>query len=289
MNYFWHLIVMLSLYWMLGVSLNLVAGFLGLIALCHAAFYGTGAYVTTLLVMRGDLDFATATALSACFAALLSLAIALPSVRLTGSYFVLSSVGFQILVFSILYNWEALTNGPFGIAGIPVPRLLGRSIATPAEYASLCGVVAIAMAILAARLTSAPFGRVLKAVREDELAAAALGKNVPLLKIKAFAISAGLAAIPGALFASYARYIDPSSFTLTESIFVLAVVVIGGAGSQVGPLLGAVFAVLLPEALRFLELPDAAAGNVREIIYGLLLIALMRLRPRGIAGAYAFD
>ncbi|MFZ1221102.1 MAG: branched-chain amino acid ABC transporter permease, partial [Chthoniobacterales bacterium] len=137
-------------------------------------------------------------------------------------------------------------------------------------------------------LTSAPFGRVLHAIREDELFAKAHGKNILYFKVTAFATSAALAALAGSLYAHYITYIDPTSFTVVESILIISMVIIGGAGSFWGPLVGALVLVTLPEALRFVGLPSAAAANLRQIIYGTLLVVMMMFRPRGLIGKYSF-
>ncbi len=288
MSYLWHILVMINIYAVLAVSLDLAVGYTGLLSLCHAAFYGIGAYASTLLMMKAGLGFLPAMILAIPITAALSYLIGLPSLRLRGDYFVLATLGFQVIVFSILYNWVGLTRGPYGIPGIPIPSVFGLQIDTVFRYFVFSGAIALLCLWLLRRLTSSPFGRLLKAVRDDEVAAAALGKNVPRVKMLAFAIGAAFAAVPGALFAGYMRYIDPTSFTLMEAIFILSIVVIGGAGSFYGAITGAAFLVILPEALRFLQIPDAVAANLRQIIYGLLLILLMRFRPQGFFGEYEF-
>ena len=129
----------------------------------------------------------------------------------------------------------------------------------------------------------------LKAIREDELSAVSLGKNVWWFKIIAFAISSGIAAIAGGLYAGYITYIDPTSFTLDESIFIISIVLVGGSGNFRGPIIGAVLMILLPEVLRFLGIQDSIAPNLRQIIYAMILILLMRYRPQGLAGEYRFE
>jgi len=288
MSYLWHILVMINIYAVLAVSLDLAVGYTGLLSLCHAAFYGIGAYASTLLMMKAGLGFVPALLLAIPVTVILSYVIGLPSLRLRGDYFVLATLGFQVIVFSILYNWVWLTRGPYGIPGIPIPSIFGFQIDSVFRYFLFSGIIAIACLWLLRRLTNSPFGRLLQAVRDDEIAAAALGKNVPRVKMLAFAIGAAFAAVPGALFAGYMRYIDPTSFTLMEAIFILSIVVIGGAGSFYGAIAGAAFMVILPEALRFLQIPDAVAANLRQIIYGLLLIVFMRFRPKGFFGKYEF-
>ena len=134
-----------------------------------------------------------------------------------------------------------------------------------------------------------PFGRTLRAIRDDELAARSLGKRAVSYRVRSVAIASACAAIAGGLYATYIRFIDPTSFTTDESIAMLSMVIVGGTGNFRGPIVGAVLLVLLPEALRFLAIPESIAANLRLIIYGLLLIGMMRLRPQGIAGEYQFD
>lgn len=289
MNYLWHILVLINIYAILAASLDLVVGYTGLLSLCHASFYGIGAYACTLAMMRLGWGFLPAMLFAIPIASAASYVIGLPSLRLRGDYFVLATLGFQMIVFALLYNWIGLTNGPYGIPGIPVPRVFGIQVNSVFGFFVLSGCIALICLVLLWKLTHSPFGLVLKAVRDDEIAAAALGKNVPRVKMLAFAISGGLAAIPGALFAGYMRYIDPTSFTLMESIFILSIVVIGGAGRFWGAILGAAFLVLLPEALRFLQVPAAIAPNLRQIIYGVVIVLLMRFRPQGFIGEYKFN
>jgi len=215
--------------------------------------------------------------------------ISIPSIRFHGDFFVLATLGFQIIIFSVLYNWFAFTKGPYGIPGIPRPGLLGLEMASTPVFFAFAASLAGLVWFITRRLAKSPYGRALEAIRDDEVAALALGKNVTRFKRSAFCIAGAIAAVAGVLFAGYASYIDPTSFTLDESVFILCVVIIGGAGNMRGPIVGAVVLVLLPELLRLVRMPDAVAANMRQVVYGLLLVLLMRLRPQGIAGKYAFD
>jgi branched-chain amino acid transport system permease protein len=289
MSYLWHVLVFISLYAILAMTLNLVVGYLGQLSLCHAAFHAIGAYATSLLMLRGGWSFFAALPVACATSGLLSLVIAVPSLRLRGDFFVLATLAFQIIAFSLLYNASPITGGSQGLADIPPPQLLGVTLDTPFRFFWLSLAAALASWALIRLLVRSPFGRVLRALRDDEVAAASLGKNVPALKVAAFSLAAALAAVAGGLFAGYLRYIDPTSFMLSESMFILSMVVIGGASSLAGPPLGALLLVLLPEGLRLLSLPAAVAGGLRQIIYGLLLVTIMRLRPRGMVGEYGFD
>ncbi|MEO1075505.1 MAG: branched-chain amino acid ABC transporter permease, partial [Bacteroidota bacterium] len=281
-------LVMINIYAILAWSLNLLVGYTGLLSLCHAAFYGLGAYISTLLMVEAGLAFGPALALAVAGTTILSFSISIPSLRLQGDYFVLASLGFQVIVFTVLHNWVEVTRGPHGIPGIPQPTLLGVSVRTLPAFALFSGMAALACGGLLYLIGKSPYGRVLKTIREDELAALALGKPVTRFKISAFAVAAAFAAVAGVLFAGYLRYIDPTSFAILESVFILSILIIGGAGNFVGPVVGTVLMILLPEALRFLGMPDAVAANLRQVIYGLLIILLMRFRPQGLVGEYRF-
>lgn len=289
MNYLLHILIMLCIYGILALSLNLLIGYAGLFSISHAAFYGIGAYASTLLMIKAGFNFFPALIGGIFVSSLFAFLIAYPSLRLRGDYFILATLGFQLIVYSILYNWIGLTRGPYGIPGIPRASLFGFEFDSIPLFLLLSSVIFLLVLFFVKKLYFSPFGRALKAIREDEIAASAMGKNLPLLKIWAFTVAGGVAAISGSLYATYVTYIDPTSFTLDESIFLIAVVLVGGSGNMKGPLVGALFMILLPEALRFLGLPDTIAPNVRQMIYGILLIILMRYRPQGIAGEYKFE
>lgn len=181
------------------------------------------------------------------------------------------------------------TGGPLGLPGIPQPEIFGFVISTHIEFLILAGLLALFTYWFSNRIVKSPFGRVLKAVREDEVFSQAVGKNVASFKVQVFMVGAGLAAIAGVIYATYITYIDPTSFTIMESIFIISIVIIGGAGNLKGSVVGAVVLVALPELLRFIGLPNAIAANVRQILYGALLVIFMLWRPQGFIGEYAFN
>ena len=296
MNYLLHLLIYFDIYAIVALSLNLVVGYCGLLTLAHAGYYAMGGYACALLMLTAGWGFLPALLAGALLSAMASLAVSLPAWRLRGDFFVLASLAVQTLIFSALYNWSSaeaplgswknLTNGPFGLTGIPRPRLFGWEINGTFSYAVFASGLAGLCGFILWRLKSSPWGRLLLAMREDELAARGLGKNTRLAKVQAFAIASAMAAVAGALYAAYVRYLDPSSASLDESILMLSMVIVGGLGNFRGPLVGAATLVGLPEVLRFLALPDAQAANLRLLIYGLLLVLMMHLRPQGIAGDY---
>jgi len=288
MEYLFHIIIMINIYIVITTSTNLLVGMTNLLSLGQAALYGIGAYLAVLALMILNLSLIPALLFVILGTALISLLIAYPSLRLRGDYFVLATLGFQLIIFTILYNWVSVTRGPYGIPGIPAPVLFGEFVITGIiPFLMLSSCLALCVIAIFYMLIHSPYGRALKAVRDDELSTQAIGRNVTSLKISAFVVSSGFIGISGLLYATYVSYIDPTSFNLDEAIFILSAVIIGGTGNIKGPIVGAVFVVILPELLRFVGLPDNIAANLRQIIYGLMIIILMRLRPKGLAGEYA--
>ncbi len=296
MNYLLHLLVYFDIYVIVALSLNLIVGYCGMLTMAHAGFYAIGGYTYALLALNLGWGFVPAVAVAMLLCAVLSLAVALPAWRLRGDFFVLGTLAVQALIFSAIYNWSStdapigtwrnLTNGPFGITGIPRPSIFGWTLTSPLSFTLFATAMAGACGFILWRLQHSPWGRLLLAIREDELAARGLGKNTRFIKIQAVAIASGIVAVAGALYASHVRYLDPSSASLDESILVLSMVIVGGLGNFKGPIVGAFVLIALPELLRFLSLPDAQAANLRLLIYGLLLVLMMHFRPNGIAGAY---
>ena len=285
MEYVFHIIIMLNIYIMLVLSANLTIGVANLLTLCLAAFYGIGAYIGTYFLMQFNLPFIAIAALVMLFTGVFSFMISYASVRLKDDYFVIATMGFQLIVYTILYNWTDVTRGPYGIPGIPGIKLLGiYEISGIYGYLLLSLVMMVVTVLLFRHLVDSPFGRVLNAVRANEMSAQAMGRNTVKFKAWAFFLSAAFTGLAGVIYASYVSYIDPTSFTLDESIFIISALFIGGIGNTRGPVLGAMFVVLLPELLRFVGLPDSVAANLRQIIYGLALVLVMFFRPQGIWG-----
>lgn len=289
MNYCLHILLLICLYVILAQTLNLIVGYGGMLSLCHAAFYGIGAYVSTLLTIKFHIPFFVGLLAAMMFSAVIAWLISIPSLRFKGDFFVLVTLGVQMIVFAILYNWESLTRGPYGISGIPRPALFGVEVSTPAGFLLLAAAIALIACGVLWRIKRSPFGRTLQAIRDDELAASSLGKNVVAYKQMAFVLGGAITAVPGVLYAGYVTYIDPTSFALDESIFILCILIIGGAGGLLGPIVGAVVLISLPELLRFLHMPDHVAANLRQVLYGLAVVLVMRFRPQGILGKYAFE
>ena len=286
MEYVLHIGIMLCIYVTLVLSANVTVGQANLLTMCQAAFYGIGAYIGTYFLMQFDLPIVVIAFLVMFATGLSSLIVSYASVKLRGDYFILATLGFQMIVYTIMYNWVDVTRGPYGIPGSPSLKVFGLwEINGIYSYFTVALVLAVGVVLLVNSLQHSPYGRMLKAIRSDDLAVQSLGRNTTKLKSLAFFISAAFSGLAGLLYASYVSYIDPTSFTIDESIFIVSALFIGGIGSKVwGPILGAAVVVILPELLRFIGLPDAVAANLRQIIYGLTLIILMFIRPQGVLG-----
>lgn len=288
MEYLLHILVITGIYIILTLSLNLIVGYTGLAAFGHAAFSCVGAYASSLLALQYGISPWIGLMIGACAAALLGIVIGLPSIRLRGDYLALATFGFGVIVYSVAKNWVSLTRGPMGLPGIPGFNLFGLPLDSIFSYLILVAAFVLFTFFVIQRIVNSPFGRILQGIREDEIAAQAMGKDVNRHKLLVFVIGAFFAGIAGSLYAHYITFIDPSSFTVMESITILLMVVFGGMGSLSGSFLGAAVLVILPELLRFLGMPSAIAAPLRQMIYGLLLILLMLKRPQGLVGRYRF-
>ena len=218
MDYFLHILILIAIYSILVISLDLIAGYTGLLSIAHAAFYGIGAYATALLSLHFQTNFLINMIFGAVGAAALGVIVAFPSLRIHDDYFVIATFGFQMIVYSIFNNWIGLTRGPLGIPGIPVASLFGFNIDNHWKFLILAVLFAGLSYLFVRKLVNSPYGRVLKAIREDEIFAQSLGKNVNSYKIQVFVIGGALASIAGNLYAHYVTFIDPTSFTILESM-----------------------------------------------------------------------
>ncbi|MSP51651.1 MAG: branched-chain amino acid ABC transporter permease [Alphaproteobacteria bacterium] len=300
MNYLLHLLILLDVYIVVAMSLNVIVGYVGLLTLAHAAYFAIGGYSYALVTLLLGWSFVPAVIAAVLVGVAFSFALSLASWRLKGDFFVLFSLAVQIAIYTVLWNWrksgvepgtwENLTNGIDGLNAIAKPLLFGHQFVGLGEIAILFTVIMALVGVISWTMLNSPWGRLLKAVRDDELAARSLGKDVRLIKMQAIGIAAALAGFAGALFASYMAFINPMSFDLNQSIVLLSMIIVGGVGNAfIGPFFGALLLLAIPEALRFVDLPIMVAGEVRLMVYGLLLVVLMRWRPQGIAGSYRME
>ena len=303
------------IYVMLGWGLNIVVGLAGLLDLGYVAFYAVGAYATAILSTQFGWSFWACLPVSGLLAAAAGAALGAPVLRLRGDYLAIVTLAFGEIIRIVITNWASLTGGPNGISGIPRPSLFGLRLngGGPGSVAHLLGVaprpmlrvvflyylilgLALITNAVALRLRRLPVGRAWEALREDEVACRALGMNVTLTKLSAFATSAMFGGFAGSFFAVRAAFVSPESFVFIESATVLAIVVLGGLGSQLGVALAAVVMIGGGEGLREMLLDvsseagsagwlGSVAGDVgqyRMLVFGLLMVGVMVLRPRGL-------
>ena len=282
MEYIIHLFILICFYTLLSQSLNLSAGFTGLISLAHAGFYGIGAYTTAILSTQFGFSFWLSIPLAMLLSGIIAFVVSLIALRTVEDYFIICTLGIQVILFSIMNNWMDLTRGPLGIPGIPSISLFGFSLDSKISFLLLSLFFVAIIWFVLRNISKSGFGRTLIAISEDEIYSQSIGKNVYLSKTVSFTLSAMFAASPGTLYAHYMSYIDPTSFTVSESIFVLSIVIIGGLGNLTGSFLAAAFLVLLPEALRFVGMTDSIAANMRQIIYGIILVVVMMTGKNGL-------
>lgn len=264
MDYFLHGAILVSIYAILGISYNLLMGFAALFSLAHAAMFGLGAYTSALLAIKMGLNVWLALIVAMAVTAASGAVIGIPALRVRSHYLVVLSFGFQMVLYSLMINLVGFTGGESGVSGIPRPSILGMSVSTKWEYLIIYGLITALVWLMARRIGHSPFGRVLKALRNDEEATRALGKNILYFKVTVFMASGALAAVAGSLYAHYITFINPFTFNLSESVFILAIVVFGGSGNFLGSVFGALILVAVPELLRFVRgFSEAIAGPFR--------------------------
>ena len=288
MDYLFHILIIALIYSIFAISLNLELGYTGLYNFGHVAFFGIGAYTSALLSLAG-LPVAVSMVCGMAVAGGAGAVLAIPALRLSGDYFGIATLVFAEMARLFFLNERWLTKGPMGLPGIPRPGWIGVGVASLPMFLVFCALLTIAAFFLIRRLTTAPFGRALKVVREDEYVAQALGKNVLTLKIKAITVGSVLAGLAGGLWAHYITYISPGDFTLTETILVLLCVVLGGRGTNWGPVLGAFVITFFGESVRFLPIPmdfGRFVAPLQGMVYGAVLILIMLKRPEGLLPEY---
>ncbi|MDR3670075.1 MAG: ABC transporter permease [Holophaga sp.] len=261
-----------------AVSLTLVAGTAGIISLGHAGLLAIGAYASGLLTLKAGFSFPAAFAAAGCITAAIGTLLVMPALRLKGHYIAIATLGIGEIVNQIILNADSLTQGTMGLAGIPPPRLFGRDLLSALDFYWLSLAVLILGALVVAAVMASPLGRTVRGLREDEVAAQALGVRPLRYRMVTFAISAFFAGLAGALTAHLYTYISYDTFGSNVSVLGLTMVLLGGLGNIWGAVLGAVTLSGLPELLRF-------TAQYRWLAYGLILLVVLRVRPQGVLGS----
>src|ERR1700679_3994904 len=271
--YLAHIAVEVCILSMLAISLNLMAGYSGLMSLGQMTFYAIGAYAAALLAPASGLGYVIVLPVAIFLAMALAFMESAVTIRLKEDEFAIATFAMHIAFWTLLMNWTALTKGPLGISGIPPITIFNITLDDPTKFVFLAVVSLIAMQLLVARIIHRPFGVLMRMVRDDEELARNCGRNTRRFRTSVWVASAAMAAAAGVLQAAYIGYVNPSSFSSMESTILLAIVILGGAGTYWGPVVGAVIIVCVPEGLRFLGLPTPQADNIRQILLGGVLIA----------------
>ena len=265
------------MYVVLGLGLNIVVGVAGLLDLGYVAFYAVGAYSYALLNMHFDMGFWIVLPIGAMLAALFGIVLGFPVLRLRGDYLAIVTLGFGEIIRLILENWNEFSEGPSGISNIDRPGFFGMemSLDTAITYTYYVVVALVVITIFVVnRLQDSRLGRAWLALREDEIACQAMGIDKTKTKLTAFALGATWAGMVGVIFAAKTTFINPASFTFLESAIILSIVVLGGMGSILGVIIGALILILLPEYLR-------ALADYRMLAFGAILVLMMVFRPQG--------
>ena len=264
---------MLGITLILILGLNLIFGFAGQISISQAGFYGLGAYTASLLQVKLGMPFSLAILAGIACPAALAAILGTPILKLRGYYLALATIGLGTMLFEGFQQWQDVTGGPIGVMGIKRPALLDNDIL----YYYLVWILAVAAFLFARNLTSCSIGRAWVAIRENEMAAAAMGINAARYKLIAFIISAAMAGLAGGLYAFLNRYISPDSFALSYSMVLIATMVIGGAGTLGGAIVGTVLVIVLPQVAQ-------SFADYSVLVFGLILVVVLRFMPRGVWG-----
>ena len=276
-NYYIDVLTITGIYAILALGLNIVVGLAGLLDLGYVAFYAVGAYSYGILNTQFGISFWPAILIGAILAAVAGMLLGMVTLRLRGDYLAIVTLGFLMIVHLVLNNWDEVTRGPNGILGIQSPSIGGFVFSEPIHFYYLILVLAVFTVFVINRINHSWIGRAWIAMRENEIAASAMGINVTKMKILAFTLGASWAGIAGVFFAGRYSFISPESFTFLETVLVLSMVVLGGMGSIPGVILGAALLIILPEIFRGFQ-------DYRMLAFGGAMVLMMAFRPQGFIG-----
>ena len=289
-NFFLLILIYTGIYSLMSMGQNLMTGYTGMLSLCQAGFFAIGSYVTAILTTRYGFSFWATIPLSAMMAAVFGILIGLPTLRLKGDYLAIATLGFGEIVRNVLNNWDSLTGGPMGIQRIPMVKLFGFTINPYKKIAFLVMVwiFVLVFYIMFERLGRSRMGRALQAIRDDEIAAEAMGINTTKYKVWAFAIGAAAAGVAGSLQTVYSLSVTPASYTFMVSVLVLCMVVLGGMGNFAAVILGTFIIQLISYFPQLIGLSSVIPAQFKQILFGLILVSMMIWRPQGIIGTRSY-
>ncbi len=274
-EYLIHICIIICLYLILAQSFNLSFGLARSFNLAHIASYAIGAYTAALLLTDYGFTTLSVMALSMLTSGLFAFLIGMIAIRLTDDYFAIGTLAFSSVVTALLINWKSLTRGVLGIPGIPRPELWGHNFYENYNFLGLIGTVTLIILCVIFFIHASPFARALRAQAEFLPGALALGVNAVFIRNISFLVASALAGLAGCFFAVYLNYIDPSSFSLSEMVFVLTIVLLGKPASFWGCNLATIFLVILPEGLRFVEISPSILGPMRQMLYAIILFSVL--------------
>ncbi len=277
-QYLLTVIIKIVIYICFAIGLNILTGYTGLVSLGHAGFVAIGAYSSSLLMVNFEINFFVSMLVGMIIAGIVGVLLGLPTLRVSGTYLSIITLGFGEIIKMLAMNLKSVTNGTLGVKNIPKPSIFGFefTVANHGLYYLALTIVVI-LAFFCNMLIKSKVGRAFQAIRGDALASTTMGIHVPEYKMLAFAISAVICAVGGSLYSSLIGYIDPNTFNFDVSILILSIVILGGMGTLRGMIVGAVILVSFPELSRFLM-------EYRFVLYGSILVIMMRFRPQGLLG-----
>jgi branched-chain amino acid transport system permease protein len=276
-DYYRDIMTLTGMYIVLALGLNIVVGQAGLLNLGYVAFYAIGAYTYAILSTTFGLTFWFGLLAGGAVAAVFAVLLGMPTLRLRGDYFAIVTLGLGEITRIILNNWDSMTGGPNGISKIGRPVVAGYELHTTLDFYYLITVIVIVTVFAMHRLIASRIGRAWVAIREDEVAAEAMGVNTYRMKLLAFVLGSALAGIVGVFFSAKMAFVSPESFTFLESVMILCMVVLGGMGSIPGIILGALLLITIPEIFREFQ-------DYRMLAFGIALVLMMVFKPQGILG-----
>jgi len=288
MNYLWHVSFLFAVFTILAVSLDLLIGHLGLLVLCHSAFFALGAYLSASFMLSAHLPFPVSCLFAILATGVISLPVAFAARRLRGDAVVLGSFALLLVTVDLLKNLRNLTGGLDGLRGIPPVHFGPVQLVSYQSQAVFAILIAAISWLLVQRLTFSAQARFLHALRDDPYAAVGLRVYSTTIYFRTFALASGMAALAGVLYASYASYINPSVFGSDQAIALTAMVLLGGAARPWGPVLGALIVISIPEIVRAIGGGPSYVGAVNYVVMGLVLFLFAIYRPKGILGGYEF-